>query len=627
MASSKRLSATIEIGGAIAGSFKSMIGSARGQIGGLGSSITQLNARQKELNNTIKSQERLGIAGSALRVQYAQQELGVITQQIEAIKRRNAVLAKGQERREIGSSMMMGGGLMIGAGLATAATLGKPIKEAGDFEHEVLKIGLTARMTNAEMGKLKEQIFEVSKASNKSVDAVTGGIGFLIAAGMEARTAAASIGIIAKASTASSASVEDLAKASFTLNDTLNIAPDKLNAALNILSKAGKAGNVELKDMAKQLPVLGSGFKALGMEGPEAAATIGAALQIARKGASDSDEAANNVKNLVAKLMSPETLKKAKKEFSLDLYGIIKDAQTKGKNPFEEAMKAIAKVTKGDQKAIGELFGDMQVQNAIRPLIDKWAEYEKIKRESMTTNDELADDFNKMMESMKSGTEGLGNAWQRLMITMGTTATPVIGSVSRGLQGVVEGMDDITKAHPTTVGGLMAVVGGVAALTTVLGVGRLAAGGFMYAWGAVPPILGVVRAAIGATMVAVRGLTAALASNPIGLALLAGGLVASNWDSITGFFKGGKGSPDNAMTTTYDDTELAMGGYGAPLPAPAMRGATGATTNNVTNAPVFNIAQQPGQDSKALADEIMRKMDERRGIQRRSIMFDPALGY
>jgi TP901 family phage tail tape measure protein len=650
MASTKKLSAVIQIGGTVASSFKSMIGTTRSQISSVGTSIGQLTSRQKELNTTIRAQEKLGVAGSALRVSYAQKELEVIGSQIEALKKRNAIAAKGAERRDIGGSMMMSGGMMIGGAVAMAATLGQPIREAADLEHKLQLIGNTANMTRVEIGALQNQIFAVSKASNKSVGDVTAGIGFLIAAGMEAKTAAATIGTIAKASTASGAAVEDLAKAAFTLNDTLNIDPERMNAALNILAKAGKAGNVELKDMAKQLPVLGSGFKALGMEGPEAAATIGAALQIARKGASDADEAANNVKNLVAKLMSPETLKKAKKEFGLDLYAIIKDAQTKGKNPFEEAMKAISKATKGDQKAIGELFGDMQVQNAIRPLIDKWAEYEKIKRESLGGGDELAEDFAKMMGTMKEATIGLGNAWTRLMITMGETSTPVIGSLAGSLTGALNSLQAFSKENPTTAGNIMGTLGAVTALTAALGIGRLVVGASMFAWGALTPVIsaaGTAFAWIGATvlpMVAtgIRAIALAATATPIGrlISLLVTGaaLVAANWETVTKIFNavgdaiGGAWSKAKAFFGFGDSgatssTNRPTASAAMVPPTPAMRGAGGNTTTHVTSAPVITIHQQPGQDAGTLANEVMRKIDEREGVKRRSIMFDRPMGY
>ncbi|STE19174.1 Phage-related minor tail protein [Escherichia coli] len=48
-----------------------------------------------------------------------------------------------------------------------------------------------------------------------------------------------------------------------------------MKSAMGILVQAGKEGNFEFKDMAKNLPVLGAQFQALKMGGKEAAATMG----------------------------------------------------------------------------------------------------------------------------------------------------------------------------------------------------------------------------------------------------------------------------------------------------------------------------------------------------------------
>ncbi|MBG6243335.1 MAG: phage tail tape measure protein, partial [Candidatus Symbiopectobacterium sp. Dall1.0] len=79
-----------------------------------------------------------------------------------------------------------------------------------------------------------------------------------------------------------------------------------------------------------------------------------------------------------------ETLRKAQKNFGVDMYKVITQAQKKGQNPFEAAMKSVIKMTQtGDQKLLGELFGDMQVQNFVRPMIQNWKEYSRIKATSL----------------------------------------------------------------------------------------------------------------------------------------------------------------------------------------------------------------------------------------------------
>ena len=73
-----------------------------------------------------------------------------------------------------------------------------------------------------------------------------------------------------------------------------------------------------------------------------------------------------------------------------------------------------------------------------------------------------------------------------------------------------------------------------------------------------------------------------------------------------------------------------MPGESAPVPPPVPKMATATTGTNMVNAQqtnTFNITQQPGQDSKALADEVARRLGEKQGVQRRGAMYDHAMGY
>lgn len=322
----------------------------------------------------------------------------------------------------------MRGQLVDAAALGTAAyiPIGGALKAGAEFQYQLRLIGNTADMTDAEIASLGATIKQTSKDTLQSAENTQKAMGFLIAAGMNTRTAVGMLQPIGMAATAFGAEIEDISKAAFTLNDSLKIDPSQMVFGLGILAAAGKQGNVELRDMAKELPVLGSGFTALKMSGAEAAATMGAALQIARKGAADASQAANNMQDFIAKIMSPETLKKAQKGFGVDLYAVIQAAQKAGKNPMDEAIKVIAKMTKGgDQKLIGELFGDRQVQNFIRPMIQYWDEYEKIKAQALATGgDVIARDFQTVGATAKVQFQQIENAAGRLKIALGEALLP-----------------------------------------------------------------------------------------------------------------------------------------------------------------------------------------------------------
>ncbi|EEO8835892.1 phage tail tape measure protein, partial [Salmonella enterica] len=262
----------------------------------------------------------------------------------------------------------------------------------------------------------------------------------------------------------------DVSKASFTLSDALKIDPSQMKTAMGILVQAGKEGNFEFKDMAKNLPVLGAQFQALKMGGNEAAATMGAALQIARKGASTSDEAANNMNNFMAKILSPETLKKAQKNFGVDMYKIVTSAQKKGQNPFEAAMKSVIKMTKnGDQKLLGELFGDMQVQNFIRPMIQNWEEYRRIKETSLGAGGAVVDrDFANITKDNAERLKQLRIQASNAALSFGQALQPALNAALGVLVPLLTKVSEFVANNPNLVSQIVLTAGALLTMRTAV---------------------------------------------------------------------------------------------------------------------------------------------------------------
>lgn len=472
--SGKTLKASLIIGGGIAPSFRSAMSTAKGGLHAIGSEIARVERQQRLAAEQIQVFGRMGKNIDGVRQRYtsltqtvdklrvAQNRLALATERVD--RNRNA-------RAEVGGKLR-GAAMTFGA-IAGAIIL--PTKNAAEFNRQNQLIGNTANMTRTQVAELGRTILAVSRDANQSAADVQRGIGFLVAAGLDSTRAQASIRTIGRTATAAGADIEDLAKASFTLIDSLKIKPEGLQGALDMLALAGKEGNVELRDMAKTLPALGSSFVALKMQGREATATMGAALEIARKGAGDADEAANNMRNFMAKLLSPVTLQKAKKNFGLDLYAVIQDAQRKGGNPFEAAMQSIMKATAGDQKKIGELFTDMQVQNFLRPMIQNWGEYTRIKNKALNGSAGTTDrDFAKVMSTAGEQMRALRNSAGRLGITFGTVMAPAIGDAAEKLTHFLDAASGFVEKHPAFVKG---VIGSALALSGL----RVATLGIRYA--------------------------------------------------------------------------------------------------------------------------------------------------
>ncbi|MDT9105880.1 phage tail tape measure protein, partial [Escherichia coli] len=72
MATNKKLSAVITIGGAISGSLRSAFGGVKGRLGDLGKTVTDLEKRQRLLGRAIQEFGRAGKNVTGMRNRYAE---------------------------------------------------------------------------------------------------------------------------------------------------------------------------------------------------------------------------------------------------------------------------------------------------------------------------------------------------------------------------------------------------------------------------------------------------------------------------------------------------------------------------------------------------------------------------
>jgi TP901 family phage tail tape measure protein len=373
-------------------------------------------------------------------------------------------------RSRAGTLATVGVGMMA-PGYAITRGLGGSVSDSAALNAELRQISVTGDMTDERMDALRRTIIRTSAATGQSTAALVGSTGFMVAAGSAIDVAERSQMAIGKTASAYKADMLDLAQTSFVLTDALGILPDRLQGSLGIMAKAGKEGNVELRDMAKVIPSLSAGMVALKVSGNEAVATIAAGLQIARKGSASSDEAANNMKNFLTKVLSPETLKKATEKFDLDLYGVITRAQSAGQNPVEAALDAISKVTKGgDQKLLGDLFQDMQVQSFLRPMLQNMDEYRRIKAEALgaASGSMIDEDFARIARDMDVSTSRLGNAWENLRLMVGNALAPALQPIIAMLGRATVAVVAFADRHPKLTQ-FIAILAGVLGVLLLVG--------------------------------------------------------------------------------------------------------------------------------------------------------------
>lgn len=340
------------------------------------------------------------------------------------------------------------GTLAVGGALISGAVSG-----AANFEHTLMATAITADMTDAQIGKLRSTLrgLAVPESTNQSVAALEKGFNTLVSAGMDKNKAEQSLYAIGRTATATGAGMEDLSKTAYVLVETLGIAPDALTNELDRLAFAGKAGAFELKDMARYFPMLGAGASALKLKGAEAVFTMSAALQIAKRGAGDPSEAANNMANFMRSLSSPEVLKNAK-DSGINIKKIIKKAWSTGENPFDAVLMAIHTKLGDDPFKIGKVFRDAQVQNFLKPMLKDMADYKQLKADMNAQSAGSVDtDFVRMMSTTKEQMLGLSNNVDKLGDSVGKALLPQVQQLVGTLSGATGALAGFADSNPDIV--------------------------------------------------------------------------------------------------------------------------------------------------------------------------------
>lgn len=652
MATNKRMSATVVLGAMMSSTFKSVIGQTRSQIGTIGGSIGQLTSRQRELNRTISEQEKLGRAGSALRVQYARQELDVIGKQITALKERESILAKSAEGRANARSTMMQGGLMIGGALAAAATLGKPIRMAADFETAMAGVAKQVQGARDENGKLTATYYEMADAIQqlgRDTPIATTQIAGMVASAARMGVAKENLIDFTKTAVQMAAAMdaadpadlaEKIGKISVLykipnaelvkLGDTINWLDDQaLAKSADIIEFMQRVGGVagSVKIGADQMAALGSTLLSLG----ETAQTAGTATNAL-------------FQKFAAAEKGTKKFREAMAEIGLSAADIQKGMQIDAQGTMLKVLDAINKMPADKRLGLGVDLVGLEHADTLAKLVTGVEEYRKQIETAKQGAGSMGREYQATLQTMNTQFKLLGNTLSEIGVDIGTTMLPAMQSIVGTLKSATGAVADFSKEHPDLVRNIMSASGVVIGLTAALGAGKLVVGAIGYAWSSIPPIVTAVGStftwlagtAIPAVVGGIRAIGLALAANPIGLLVTglatAAFLVWKNWDwvmqkiQVVGEYwqkaKALFGFGDNTVKVTQPPSST------APPPVPAMRGPVAGgqqITNNVT-API-TINQQPGQDSKQLADEVARRLAERDAVKRRGRMYDTALGY
>lgn len=294
-------------------------------------------------------------------------------------------------------------GRLMGA-LGMATSLAAPVVNLGKFESQLVAFGNTAGIFGSDLAEVESQLRDIGPKVNKSASEMLVALEYLVGKGLSPEAGLAAIRAVGMTATGTGADIEDMAASGFSVLDNLKVPAEQLQLAFDAMAQSGKAGGFELRGMAQYFPQLTASARALKMEGVPAVAELGAALQIAMKGAGSESEAANNMQNFLSKLSSPETVKRFK-DMGVDLQAEFEKASDNGVSVFEHMLGLIDELTAGDQFKMGELFGDQQVLAFLRPMIANLDEFKTIRDQALSADGINAADFGRVMDTLAERTK------------------------------------------------------------------------------------------------------------------------------------------------------------------------------------------------------------------------------
>lgn len=316
---------------------------------------------QNEINRTRVAYDQLKRSGIA-----SGRELDRVA---VATKRRiaelNAEMGKVSMGQRLGN---IGRGI---AGLAAGATaagmvLAQPMKKQMDYDRSLAMTSNTAFAERDVAGRIAGKA-ELNNAVKSAVEIgggtkedALGALDTMLASGaVKADTAMKLLPTLQKGATATGASTDDLAKIAISAMQQFDISEDKIGEVLDKAVAAGQAGNFELADMARWLPQQMAAGKSAGLKGMSGFEALLVANQQARVTAGTSDEAGNNLVNLLAKLTSKETSDRFRKldikgkdgkDHGVDFIASMEAQKKKGKNSIEAFMSIMDQVIGQDGK-------------------------------------------------------------------------------------------------------------------------------------------------------------------------------------------------------------------------------------------------------------------------------------
>jgi hypothetical protein len=430
-------------------------------------------------------------------------ELERLNRELAANERRLAARNRIQTGRDQVRANMPVAGAIVGA--ATAASI-----KSADYQAIIRDIAIKGGIarSNAEI-ELSEQIRRVARENGMARNEMAEAVNALVATGMSVQDATAQAPQIAKFTVGQNAESTDVAKmiAAFRL---AGVQQENMQETLGRIAVAGDLGSFEARDMAKHFPALLPQMTAMGVRGEEAVVLLSNMLQTQMLAAGSSDEAANNLANMMAKFTSNDSVEKFGKQ-GIDLAGSMRAAMAQGYDPMTAFVKLVQEASRREDPdkaremaelqerirnaqdpesaralldgyvemaGISELVSDRQAKQAVLAAM-RFEKQHEANLQAIRSTDGVAKvekDLADRRAASKNVWAETANAMDEAMTRIGDALRPLTDVLGKAIGGLANGIGRLAGAFPIATAGVLGLGAAFATWKSIQGVTNIVRG-------------------------------------------------------------------------------------------------------------------------------------------------------
>ena len=554
--SNKKLNAIITIGGEVAGSLRTAIGSTTSQLSKIGSEIQRVKKQQSMLGESIRTFGSMGKNVDNLRARYSG-----VTDELNRLTKAQEKLNRVEELRQKNADIRSGSAKVLGGAMAASATMIVPVKLAIDFESSMADVKKVFSGTDAQFKTITNEVLKMSTVLPMAAT----DIAKIVASGAQSGIAANELTKFAesavKMGVAFDVSAEEAGQSMAEMRTAFKMSQDEVITLADKINFLGNSTPAAAKGIMEIVQRIGP----LGEVGGFASGSI-AALGATMRGMGVQEEiAATGIKNMMLALIAGESATKSQRnamiDLGLDSEEVAKSMQKDAEGTTLKILELIKALPKEKQGAmLATLFGKESL-SAIAPLLTNMGALEEnLKKVGDATKyaGSMNDEYKARAETTANNIILFKNKIAELGISIGSVLLPPLNIFLGKMGAVIDKVSAWSKANPelsstlTKVAvGAVAVVGGIAAValavTTVIGPIALAISSFSVLGSSAGTSIGLLTKMITpikmiGTAFSVVG--KAMLANPMVLAIVAivavvagaAYLIYKNWEPIKGFF-------------------------------------------------------------------------------------------